>query len=423
MTSGATERCIVFVCDPDGTMRSVVRDDFGLAARAHAGSHVNDLVDAAECEKTAAFLAELHSRDAAFDWQITVQVDGTLRTLHFAGARVETGYLIMATHSRDGQLHLVEELMRIGNEQTNVVRATAKQLAIEGGKAARLDTQYEELTRLNNEMSNLQRELAKKNAELERFRSTADEEQKVAAHLMGQLVRADMLRDPLLTCWIQPASDMSGDLIAAARTPAGVLHVLLADGTGHGLVASLNVLPMVDPFYAMTAKGIGIGAIAAEANAKIKRWLPVGRFAAAALIALDPREQLIEVWCGGLPPPFLLDERGRLLHEFASMHLPLGVLAEHKFDAQTESRKFDAPGQLVVCSDGVTEAEGADGTQFGRARLFAALSGVPAIGRMDRLKHDLAGHFAGRSALDDISVAMVDCGASPLPLQGQGDAV
>ena len=226
---------------------------------------------------------------------------------------------------------------------------------------------------------------------------------------MKQLVRADELRDPLLQYWIEPAHSLSGDLIATARTPAGVLHLMLADGTGHGLAASLNVLSIVDPFYAMTAKGLALGTIASEINGRIKRWLPVGRFVAAALIAFDPGRDVIEVWCGGVPPPFLLDVEGRMSHEFHSKHVAFDVLSTAEFSAETEVLPLDRPGQFILCSDGATEAEAADGTPFGNDGLLSTLRRVPAAQRLDHLKHDLATHLAGRRAIDDIAVAMVDC--------------
>jgi len=55
-----------------------------------------------------------------------VPVDGALQPLHFAGARLEPGYLVVAACSRHGLGHLNEELMRINNEQTNVLRSRAR---------------------------------------------------------------------------------------------------------------------------------------------------------------------------------------------------------------------------------------------------------------------------------------------------------
>ncbi len=158
---------IVLVCERDGAVRRVVRDDLGLSLRIPAGSHLNDLGDPGLWENLAGFLAELKSRGAAFDWEITVSVGGVLMPLHFAGADLEGGYLIMAAMARYSLTHFNEELMRINNDQTNALRSTTQALTMATGERAKRDDEiYEELTRLNNDMANMQRELAKKNAEL-----------------------------------------------------------------------------------------------------------------------------------------------------------------------------------------------------------------------------------------------------------------
>ena len=416
MSADAERRGMVFLCGEDGTIQRILRDDLGLSDRARVGSPIQNLVDPNGREKLAMFLTEVQQRQAAYDWEIVVPVGRTFLLLNLAGAQVDAGYLVMAFLSGPGLAHLDDEdPMRINHEQPNVVRLTAEELAPRHRIVAVEDAgTYDALSRLNNELANLQRELARRTAELERYQDAVEEEQRIASHLMNQLVRAGQLCDPLFRHWIQPAQNLSGDLIAAARTPGGVLHVLLADGTGHGLAASLNVLPLVDPFYAMTAKGLGISALAREINDKTRRWLPLGRFVAAALIAFDPDRGQLEVWCGGVPPPFLLDASGAMVHEFTSMHVAFGVLSSREFSAETEVLRIDRPSQLIVCSDGVTDAQGADGEQFGRERLMTTLRDAPAGERLDRLKHNLALHLADRPAIDDISIALVDCAPATL---------
>ncbi len=180
MSLGLEDCGIVLVCDRDGGVRRIVRDDLGLAARAPVGSPVNDLVDPGVREKMRGFLAELENREAAYDWEITVPIGGTLLPLHFAGACIDDGFLIMAARSRNGISHLNEELMRINNEQTNAVRSATKDLSVAMNRQD--DSVYEELSRLNNEMANLQREMAKKNAELEKLNSQKNRLLGMAAH-------------------------------------------------------------------------------------------------------------------------------------------------------------------------------------------------------------------------------------------------
>ena len=177
------ERGIVLVCDQHGTVQRVVRDDLDLSARVPPGSPVNALADPGVREKMGGFLAELQAREAAFDWEITVPLQGTLVPLHFAGARLEPGYLVVAACSRQALAQINDELMRINNEQTNLLRSTAKELSHAMAKSAgRDDAVYEELSRVNNDMANLQREMARKNSELEKLNVQKNRLLGMAAH-------------------------------------------------------------------------------------------------------------------------------------------------------------------------------------------------------------------------------------------------
>jgi signal transduction histidine kinase len=164
-------------------IQRILRDDLGLTEAVGAGANVNDLVDPGVRDKVGWFLAELQDRQAAYDWEITVPLDGTLLPLHFAGARLEPGYLVVAARSRTGLARLNEEMMRINNEQANVLRTTARDLSVAvRERTERDDAVYEQLSRLNNEMANLQRELARKNAELERLDQQKNRLLGMAAH-------------------------------------------------------------------------------------------------------------------------------------------------------------------------------------------------------------------------------------------------
>ena len=257
----------------------------------------------------------------------------------------------------------------------------------------------------------LNRDLRTRNAELSLYRAQAEEEKVVAARLMERLIRADKLVDPALRHLVRPAEHMSGDLVACARTPSGDLHVLIADGTGHGLAASLNVMPVTQPFYTMTEKGFGVGAIAQEMNAKLGEWLSVGRFVAVTLIAVSPQNRTITVWNGGNPPVLVIAPGGRTHTTFASRHLPLGILADADLDVSVETCEYTGAMQVFACSDGVPEAMSPTGEAFGMERLDAVLA-VAEGDRVGALAEALDAHFGGGTPNDDVSIVLVDCDAA-----------
>lgn len=256
----------------------------------------------------------------------------------------------------------------------------------------------------------LQEQNLQKSAELEQYYFHAEEEKRISAHLMRQMTDAEGLRDPVLQWRIFPAEHHSGDLIAAHRSPGQALYAMLADGTGHGLAAAINVLPLPQIFYAMVGKGFPLSSIARELNQKAHDWLPVDRFVATTLVVVNEREQLIKVWNGGNPSAFFLGNDGELMHRWVSRHLPLGVLDAEQFDSHWEAYSIVAPGHLVVVSDGLLEAESRTGAFYGEDRLLSVLHKAPPERRHEALLEDLHRHLDGVEGRDDISLMLIAVG-------------
>jgi len=141
----------------------------------------------------------------------------------------------------------------------------------------------------------LQRELELRNARLDAYKAAEEEQNLAAEHVIRRLASQELLDESVVQHWTAPANLFSGDLVAAALTPMGVLHVMVADGAGHGLAAALTALPVTQPFYRMSEKGYPLSRIVEEINRKIRKLLPVDRFVAATFIAIDFEDRLIEI--------------------------------------------------------------------------------------------------------------------------------
>lgn len=261
----------------------------------------------------------------------------------------------------------------------------------------------------------MQRQAEERNRELARYRSMQEEEQRLARFVMERLINREALNDSVVAHFIAPAAEFSGDLIAAARTPANVLHVLLADGAGHGLAASLNVLPVTAPFYRMTERGFGIDAIAREINSKVRALLPVDRFIAATLVAVNFREHYVTVWNGGNPGPLLIRPDGGVRLHFNRHHFPLGVVDDDEFDGTVDSHVVDPHDQLLLFSDGLIEQEDAAGVALGVDGLGEVLLGQPAGARLPHLTRIVGRMTGGCPPRDDVSIALIDLADTPSP--------
>lgn len=255
---------------------------------------------------------------------------------------------------------------------------------------------------------NAQHQIAQKNAELAQYYFAGEDEKRLTSHIMERLTEPAKLKDPALQYWIKPADYCSGDLLAATRTPGGALYLMLADGTGHGLSAALDVISLPQIFYAMASIGHPIGSIAVEMNAKIKSLLPTGHFVAATLIAIKPTEKTAEIWNGGNPPTCIIDADGKLVHSATSRHLPIGVVGDDSFDASTEIIRLSPGWQLLLFSDGLPDAGNNQGEELGIEQILNTCLASKPEKRMAALQAMVSDYMGDAKAHDDISILLVD---------------
>ncbi|MBN4054169.1 fused response regulator/phosphatase [Nitrospira defluvii] len=258
-------------------------------------------------------------------------------------------------------------------------------------------------------ISTMQQTLHDRCVELEGYKENNKEEQLLARQIMERIVRETGTNEELMQQWILPAEIFSADIVAASITPDNRMHVILADGTGHGLAAALCVMPVTETFYAMTPRGFSLSAIVEELTQKLKRLTPTERFVSATLVAIDWVEQTIEVWNGGGMPAVFIDEDGTVRKEWKSTHLPIGIQDRHEIDSRTVTFRWDEPGQLFLFSDGLVEARDKNRRMFGLERLLDILSKTPSPDRFKKLKEVAENHFDQGSNEDDVSLIEIRC--------------
>ncbi|WP_073527104.1 fused response regulator/phosphatase [Pseudomonas fluorescens] len=203
-----------------------------------------------------------------------------------------------------------------------------------------------------------------------------------------------------------PYALFNGDLLLAAYTPSGDMHVLLGDFTGHGLPAAIGAMPLAEVFYGMTAKGYGLTQTLREMNAKLKRILPVDMFCCATLLCLSAQRRAVEVWNGGMPEGYVHEVATGRRTPLMSRHLPLGVLSAEAFDDSTEVWPMTLGDRVFLLSDGVLDTSDANDQLFGAERLqqVFATNREP-----DRLFADIEQALAAfrGQARDDVSMVEI----------------
>lgn len=229
-------------------------------------------------------------------------------------------------------------------------------------------------------------------------------EQRVAKAVFDKVAHSGCINAAPNIRYLQsPYALFNGDLLLAAYTPSGDMHVLLGDFTGHGLPAAVGAMPLAEVFYGMTAKGYGLAQTLREMNAKLKRILPVDMFCCATLLCLSTHRRVVEVWNGGMPEGYVHEIASGKRTPLESRHLPLGVLSAEAFDDRTEVWPMALGDRVFLLSDGVLETADPDDQLFGAERLQQVFAANREPDRLfDEIEQALAA-FRGE-VRDDVSM-------------------
>ena len=251
--------------------------------------------------------------------------------------------------------------------------------------------------------------IAQMQAQLNQYHAEAQSELELARNLVDNMTHKAGLSDPAINYWLESAEQLSGDLIAASRTPDDKLYVMVADATGHGLSAAMSQLPVSQCFYEMTRQGYSISSIVAAMNSKLESMLTVGRYVAATLASIDFHNRVIEVWNGAAPEAYFVNTRGEILKRFASTECALGIIDDGTYRLQTIAYQWNEPGDLILYSDGLLDAANAGGELYGDERLLQTFKAARQDSLFASIKHHIQDYYDRKASFDDVSLLTVRC--------------
>ncbi|MFK5913955.1 MAG: fused response regulator/phosphatase [Woeseiaceae bacterium] len=258
-------------------------------------------------------------------------------------------------------------------------------------------------------IADIQFKLSETTAELQQYKKAEESEQVMAHELMNSLFAGGECEGQDFHIWHIPATRFSGDLIVAEKYSDDRLYLLHADSTGHGLTAALPLLPISQTFYAMAKEGYSIGQIARNMNKQLKATMPINRFVAVSLVLIDYSSNVVEVWNGGNPCVFAVNESNEIVKRFDSQHLALGILPDSDFDTNTDFLVCEGSNTLVIYSDGLTEAENREGEIFDEDSLLEILKiESDAVKLRNNIVEAVSNHLDGDKAHDDMSLVVVN---------------
>ena len=245
---------------------------------------------------------------------------------------------------------------------------------------------------------------------------TAEERRKIEQELtLAQETQKSLLphtlptlENYLLRAMSEPARHVGGDLFDFVTPESGNLVGVLADVAGKGLPAAL-LSSMILGCLDMQLRG---GTKPADALNQLNKYLceksASNKFATLFLFHIDPKGAG-EYISAGHDPAFLFRAASGEIEELPSNNLLVGAFESITYQAAPLTVE---PGDvLVVYSDGLVEAEDAEGRMLGRDRVKDVIRAEARRGAAHleaKLLEAVARFTRGRPQYDDITLVVVE---------------
>lgn len=209
---------------------------------------------------------------------------------------------------------------------------------------------------------------------------------------------------------LQPAREVGGDLYDFFMLDGRRLFLLIGDVAGKGLSASIfmAVSKALYKSAMLRAPDAEIGAIMAVADREVSRDNPGNLFVTAFAAILDLDSGRMHYCNAGHDNPYRLHASRAEPERIADGDGP-PLCAMPGFDYRGAVCRLRRGELLCLITDGVTEAQSAQGELYGSARLQRRLSelqrrGAGARALVEALHADVAAFTAGADPADDLTI-------------------
>lgn len=193
----------------------------------------------------------------------------------------------------------------------------------------------------------------------------------------------------------------------------GKLAFVMADVSGKGVPAALFMMKAKTQIRDYLASGMELGEAVENANHQLCEGNEEGMFVTAWIGILDYATGHINFVNAGHNPPLLWKE-DRWMWVKQRSGLPLGLYDEMYY--RTYSMNCAVGDQILLYTDGVTEAFSADGEQYGDLRLERLVNecdGLNPRELISRVRHSVAAFAQGAEQSDDITMLSLEVGVPP----------
>jgi phosphoserine phosphatase RsbU/P len=209
-----------------------------------------------------------------------------------------------------------------------------------------------------------------------------------------------------IACAWQPSSEVSGDYFDVFALNDNQMAVCVADVSGKGMSAASLMRSLREAVRSCAPQAATPAELCTQVNKNLCGRIAPGQFVTMFYGVIDRRTRRLHYENAGHCLPLLVRAGGAV--EFpASFSGVLGLFSHWLYNNQEV--QLGAGDKLLLVTDGIIEAEGPRGQEFGYQRLISLVNGGSAQGP-DRLSRDIVdavSNFCGQKMRDDASLIVV----------------
>ncbi len=204
-----------------------------------------------------------------------------------------------------------------------------------------------------------------------------------------------------------PSAEVGGDYYDFIDVADGRLGVVIADVSGKGVPAALIMATFRASLHALLGNDFALRAVFSRLNRLLLEITRDRHFVTAFYGELDAEGRRMFYLNAGHNPPLLIRE-GEPVKLLSTGGIPLGILKNATF---SEDIVYFLPGDsLILYTDGVTEAENAEGEPYGVHRLEQVVRRNlrhSAAELCEAIIEDVRQHAEADARSDDLTVVVI----------------
>ena len=236
-------------------------------------------------------------------------------------------------------------------------------------------------------------------------------ELEAARRVQGALLPTTLTPHPSLRSAVlyEPMVGVGGDLYDISLSADGIVRLLVADVSGHGVFAALLAAFFKMGYQVYSDRENGPAAVLRAVHRELCRSLDSGHFVTAFAAWFDPATGRLRYASGGHAPALLRHSSSGRIERLLPTGPLLGIMEESRFG---EAKALLAPGDgLLLLTDGIIEAPSRAGEPYGLKRVETVVRrNLPGRPRelLQNLRIDLEDHQDSMILDDDCTALAVE---------------